>query len=191
MLFADIRDFTKISESMRPERAVALLGEFLEIMVEIVLRNEGFIDKFMGDGLMAIFGAPLDDQYQEEHAITAALEMQTRARVLRDEWEAQGRPPLRIGIGVNSGPAIVGNIGSRQRFEYTAIGDTVNVASRLENATKVLGVDILISEDTYHPARPAFSFVKTGPIEVRGRTEPVVTYSVRPADAGPGGAAIE
>lgn len=180
VLFCDIRGFTSMSENMRPESVVEFLNEYFERMVEIVMRNQGTLDKFIGDGLMVIFGAPVEDPYQEEHAVRSALEMQQEFSQLSKKWELQGRS-ARIGVGINSGNAIVGNIGSTRRMEYTAIGDTVNLASRLESATKELGVDILISEYTYNAVRGAFKTNRMGSIQIKGRTDPVQTYSVENA----------
>lgn len=181
VLFADIRGFTAMSETMQPEEVVGLLSDFFGRMVEVVMRNQGTIDKFLGDGMMVIFGAPQDDSYQEEHAVMAAIEMQQELRILCENWQNQGRRPIRMGIGINSGNAIVGNIGPSEHMEYTAIGDTVNLASRLETASKEVGVDILISEHTYEGARPAFKWKPTGPVRVRGREEPILTFSVEGA----------
>jgi adenylate cyclase len=178
VLFADIRGFTTISEGMTPEEVVEMLSEFFERMVEVLMRHNGTIDKFLGDGLMVIFGAPVDDPYQEQHAVSAAVEMQQELSKLSKEWEANGRQPIKMGIGINSGAAIVGNIGSEDRMEYTAVGDTVNLAARLESATKELGLDIAVSEQTYAAIRPLFQWKPAGTIAIRGRTEPVRAYSV-------------
>ena len=136
---------------------------------------------------MVIFGAPIEDAYQEEHAVKAALEMQREFHQLSRKWDLQGRS-IRIGVGINSGNAIVGNVGSTQRMEYTAIGDTVNLASRLESATKELAVDILISEYTYNAVRGAFKTNKVGSIQVKGRIDPVQTYSIDPLPEDDGSA---
>jgi adenylate cyclase len=178
VLFCDIRGFSTFSENMRPEEVVQLLNEYFERMVEVVFRNQGTLDKFIGDGLMVIFGAPQEDPYQEEHAIKAALEMQQELRVLCQKWETEGRMPIRVGIGINSGTAIVGNIGSSQRMEYTAIGDTVNLAARLESATKELEAAIVISEFTYNAVKGAFKTKNMGQIQVKGRSEPVRVHAV-------------
>ena len=178
VLFADIRGFTAIAEGMTPEAVVEMLREFFDRMVEILMRHKGTIDKFLGDGMMVIFGAPLDDPYQEQNAVMAAVEMQQELRNLGSQWEANGRRPVKMGIGINSGAAIVGNIGTEDRMEYTAIGDTVNLASRLESASKDLGVEIVVSEHTYTAIRPLFQWKPAGTITVRGRTEPVRAYSV-------------
>jgi adenylate cyclase len=191
VLFADIRGFTAMSERMRPEEVVQLLSEFFDSMVEVVLRNQGTIDKYLGDGMMVIFGAPVEDPYQEEHAVTAALEMQAQLAELCDKWRLQGRPAIRMGIGINSGAAVVGNIGSEEHMEYTAIGDTVNLAARLESATKELGSDIVVSEHTYDAVRPLFKWKPTGEMHVRGRADPVRTYSVEGSDGARPAAAAQ
>jgi adenylate cyclase len=155
---------------------VLMLNEYFEAMVEVIFRNGGTLDKFLGDGMMVIFGAPEDDVHQEERALRTAIEMQQALSALADKWAADN-VHLRIGIGINSGPAIVGNIGSSRRMEYTAIGDTVNLAARLETATKDLGVGILISEYTYNALRGSMPFRQMGSVTVKGRTEPVQTYT--------------
>ena len=146
---------------LAPEKVVQLLNDYFELMVEVVFRNHGTLDKFMGDGLMAIFGAPENDPYQEENALKAAIEMQQELAKLQARWEGEGIH-ICIGVGIHSGPAIVGTIGSSRRMEYTAIGDTVNVASRLQTATKELGANILISEHTYYGAKGAFRLPQHG-----------------------------
>ncbi|HEY2380675.1 MAG TPA: adenylate/guanylate cyclase domain-containing protein [Terriglobia bacterium] len=177
-LFSDIRGFTTISETRTPEDVVELLNEYFRAMVDIVFRHHGTLDKFMGDGLMAIFGAPAEDPDHEKHAVLAAIEMQSELRRLSVKWEIQGRPKINIGIGINSGHAIVGNIGSEARMEYTAIGDTVNIASRLETATKEFAADILISEFTHDAVRGHFEVKTIGDVHVKGRAEPIKTYAV-------------
>jgi adenylate cyclase len=181
VLFSDIREFTRMSENMRPEDVVQILNEYFEKMVEIVVRHKGMIDKFIGDGLMAFFGTPEDDGFQEEHAVYAALEMQQELRKLCKKWSNEGRRSLQIGIGINSGNAIVGNIGSAQRLEYTAIGDTVNLAARLESATKDFGADVLISEYTFNGLKGVpFKIIKKGAASLKGRTDLVMVYAVLP-----------
>jgi adenylate cyclase len=167
-----------MSDAMSPEQVVATLNEYFEKMIEVIFKYHGTLDKFIGDGLMAVFGAPLDDSYQERNAVAAALEMQQALAEICAKREAEGFPPLKIGIGINTGIAIVGNIGSTQRMEYTAIGDTVNLASRLESQTKSLDVPILISEYTYVEVRNAFRTKAMGHVEIRGRADPVSVYAV-------------
>ncbi|HKV54387.1 MAG TPA: adenylate/guanylate cyclase domain-containing protein [Candidatus Binataceae bacterium] len=178
VLFSDIRGFTSIAEGMSPEEVVQMLSEFFDRMVEVVMRHKGTIDKFLGDGMMVIFGAPVDDVYQEEHAVMAALEMQKEMRALSQGWEEKGRRALKMGIGINSGNAVVGNIGSEEHMEYTAIGDTVNLASRLEAVTKELGVDVIVSEYTYEAVRPLFQWKPAGTVEIRGRSEAVRAFTL-------------
>jgi adenylate cyclase len=178
VLFSDIRGFTTLAEVMRPEEVVELLSEFFDRMVDVILRHTGTIDKFLGDGMMVMFGAPLDDPYQEEHAVLAAVEMQKELRALCIKWEAEGRRSIKMGIGINSGSAIVGNIGSAEHMEYTAIGDTVNLAARLESATKDLGAEIVVSEQTYDAVRPLFQWKSAGAVNLKGRSEPVRAYAV-------------
>jgi adenylate cyclase len=127
--------------------------------------------------MMVLFGAPTDDPYQEEHAMRTAIEMQHELRLLAEKWKSEG-VEIRNGVGINSGPAVVGNIGSSRRMDYTAIGDTVNLASRLESATKDLGVPILVSEYTYIALKGTFRFKEVGSIRVKGRTEPIQTYTL-------------
>src|SRR5260370_7995013 len=128
--------------------------------------------------MVVILGATLDDPCEEEHAVGGGLEMEKELEKLWVKWEGEGRPGMRMGIGINSGSAVVGNIGSEEHMEYTAIGDTVNLASRLESATKDLDADIIVSESTYDTVRSIFKWKPTGPLQVRGRSEPVRTYSV-------------
>jgi adenylate cyclase len=177
-LFSDIRGFTTISETMNPGDVVEMLNEYFKSMVDIVFRHKGTLDKFMGDGMMVIFGAPAEDSRQEEHAVQAAIEMQQELQRLCRKWESEKKPTIRIGIGINTGFAIVGNIGSEARMEYTAIGDVVNTASRLESVTKEHGVDILISDATLQGASGLFETVPVGNVHLKGRVEAVRTYSV-------------
>jgi adenylate cyclase len=179
VLFSDIRGFTAMSEHLKPEEVVGVLNDYFERMVEIVFRNNGTLDKFIGDGLMAIFGAPAEDPDQGEHALRAALEMRQALSEIAVKIRERHGVELRIGMGINSGHAIVGNIGSSKRMEYTAIGDPVNLASRLESHTKELGVDLLISEYTAYGLQGSFSkqLRKIGAVKVRGRNEEVTVYT--------------
>ena len=169
VLFSDIRQFTQLSERLRPEDVVSLLNEYFEVMLDVIFRHQGTLDKFLGDGIMVEFGAPLDDEKQELHAVQTAIGMQRELKKLVMKWEKEGRPKIEIGIGVHTGLAVVGNIGSEKRIEYTAIGDTVNVASRLEQATKLLKKPILISETTYEGIKDTFKALSLGPMILPGR----------------------
>ncbi|MEX1130005.1 MAG: adenylate/guanylate cyclase domain-containing protein [Vicinamibacterales bacterium] len=181
VLFADVRGFTSLSESLGPEEVVSLLNEYFDRMIDAIFRYKGTLNKFLGDGFMAMFGAPVDDPYQEEHAICAALEMQKSVRELRETFQRYHVMDFHIGIGINTGVAVVGNIGCDQHMEYTAIGDTVNTASRLESKTKELGVDTLISEYTYVAVRNRFRFKKGDMLQVKGKAESIQVFSVEGA----------
>jgi adenylate cyclase len=169
-----------MSEKMSPEQVVQLLNSYFEIMVDVIFKHKGMLDKFMGDGLMAIFGAPLEDVYQEENAIRAALEMQLELNKLNIQVRDKYKIDLSVGIGINSGLAIIGNVGSSKRMEYTAIGDTVNLASRLESKAKDLQTEILISEYTYNSVRSVadYRFENKGSLSIKGKQEQVTAYAV-------------
>ncbi|KAG6559751.1 Adenylate cyclase 1 [Candidatus Rhabdochlamydia oedothoracis] len=175
VLFSDIRQFTHLSESLPPEQVVALLNEYFKVMLDIIFEHKGTLDKFIGDGLMVEFGAPLDDEIQEKNAVTAAIAMQKALEKLNTTWK---QPAIQIGIGIHTGFAIVGNVGSEKRMEYTAIGDTVNIASRLEQMTKFTKRSILISEDTYQAIKEEFPAESLGPITLPGRQEPIRVYAI-------------
>lgn len=181
ILFSDIRHFTAISEKLPPEKVVSILNEYFDQMLEAIFSHQGTLDKFMGDGLMVEFGAPLDDPEQEKNAILCALDMQKKLQKLCEKWERQGKIALEMGIGIHTGMAIVGNIGSEERMQYTAVGDTVNVAARLEQVTKALNQQIIISEETYKGLGGAFSTKSLGPLNLEGREGPINAYAIFPS----------
>ncbi len=174
LLFSDIRGFTTLSESRTAQEVVSLLNRYFSRQVDVVFRNGGALDKFIGDCIMAIWGAPLDDAKHAEHAIQCALEMSDTLDAFRNEL-AEPNADFDVGIGIHSGPAVVGLIGSEQRREYTAIGDTVNLASRVEGLTKGVA-RILVSEDTMRLCPDAFDFVPRGLYKVKGRTQDVALF---------------
>lgn len=178
VLFCDVRNFTKIAEQLSPEEVVTLLNETFEYMIDAIFKYKGMLDKFLGDGFMAIFGAPLDDPLQEEHAIRTALMIQNELKKVAQKWSLERGIEIKMGIGIHTGMAIVGNIGSKHRMEYTAIGDTVNLAARLETATKEFGSRILLSNKTYEAVAGKFIFKSLGSIRIAGRSEPVTVYEV-------------
>jgi adenylate cyclase len=178
VLFSDIRQFTNLAEQLPPEQVVSLLNTYFETMIDVIFRYHGTLDKFLGDGMMVEFGAPLDDATQEQHAVLAAIDMQRELKRLVEGWKKEGKPGIEMGIGIHTGQAVVGNIGSEKRIEYTAIGDTVNVAARLEQATKLLKKPILISDTTYQAVKDQFKITSLGPLILPGRQESTVVYTV-------------
>jgi len=181
VLFSDIRGFTSISERLQPEQVEEMLGEYLTEMTQIVFKHRGSVDKYMGDGIMALYNAPFDDPEHALNAIRTGLEFQERALVVSAKWQARLGAPIRIGVGINTGEMLVGTLGSRQRFEYTALGDHVNLGSRLESATKDYGAAIIISEYTYELVKGKFPTRELGDVTVKGKSQPVKIYGVVPA----------
>ena len=178
VMFSDIRGFTSMSERMEPEEVVSMLNEYFTAMTEVIFKYEGTLDKFIGDAIMAIFGAPTDQPDHAERAVLCALEMQRALKGLSDLWKRSGRPSFRVGIGIHTGEAVVGNVGSRMRLQYTAIGDNVNLAQRVEELTKEFGVDTLITEATYQRVKDLVEVRDLGEVKVRGREEPVRVFEV-------------
>jgi class 3 adenylate cyclase len=170
VLFSDIRGFTKLSETMPPESVVSLLNRYFSRMVRVVFLHEGMLDKYIGDGMMVIFGAPVQCDDHALHAVHAALEMRQELEKLNEELESQGQKPLSIGIGIHTGECVIGNIGTEQRLDYTAIGDTVNTTSRIEGLTKEYGVDILISAETFAEVQGKVEAAHLPQVAIRGRT---------------------
>jgi len=177
VLFCDLRNFTAASERLKPEATVTLLNRYFALMHEVIWEFEGTLDKFLGDGLMAFFNAPMDQPDHALRAVQTAIEMQRRIEFNRAEWEFCGWPQLAAGIGISTGEAVVGYITSRERMQYTAIGAQVNLASRLEELTKELGAEILISETTYQLVKDAVETEFKGNIAVHGFAEEVRIYS--------------
>jgi len=179
-LFSDIRGFTPISEKYKgnPEGLTKLINRFLTSMTDIIIKNGGTIDKFMGDCIMAFWNAPLDVKDHQMLAVMTASQMQTELVKLNEELSAEGLPNINIGIGINTGPCLVGNMGSEQRFDYSVIGDAVNLASRLESSSKTLGKTLVISENTMCGIEHIFPFEYIDSITVKGKTEPIKVYTV-------------
>ena len=191
ILFSDLRGFTSISERMDPQQLVGLLNEYFTEMVNIVMNEGGVVDKYIGDAIMAVFGAPVPKADDAVNAVRAAVEMRRALVELNERLTARGQPALRTGIGIHTGEVVAGNIGSERRMEYTVIGDAVNLASRLESNTKDLGVDVLISEDTYELTKHAIEARPVREITVKGRAQPVMTYEVVGMIGGPSLLAVE
>jgi adenylate cyclase len=180
-MFSDIRGFTPISEKYKgnPEGLTKLINRFLTRMTDIIIKNGGTIDKFMGDCIMAFWNAPIDDPEHEENAVQAAIEMQEELKLLNAELTKENLPNINIGIGINTGEALVGNMGSNQRFDYSVIGDAVNLASRLESSSKTLGKTLIIGEDTVKAAKLNYDFDYVDKITVKGKTEEIKVYTVK------------
>jgi adenylate cyclase len=174
IMFTDIRGFTSMSEKMAPDDVAHLLREYFTEMVDIVFRNGGTLDKFIGDAIMALWGAPLSTADDADKAMNAAIEMQRALVDLNRHWEATGKPAINIGIGINFGEVFAGNIGSEQRMEYTVLGDAVNTASRL--CSKAAKGEIMISEPFYKRLKQPPKVEAREPIPLKGKSKPVANY---------------
>lgn len=178
VMFTDIRGFTSISETFDPEALVEFLNEYLGAMTDIVFQHDGLLDKYIGDAIMALWGAPFPRPDHAAQACRTALEMIGRLRVLQQDWLRRGLPPLEIGVGVNTGPMVVGNMGSTQRFNYTAMGDHVNLGSRLEGLNKFYGTRILLSEYTRAEIGDEFLLREIDAVRVKGKQQPVTIFEL-------------
>tara|TARA_R110001583_G_scaffold47084_1_gene147469 strand:+ start:7552 stop:9327 length:1776 start_codon:yes stop_codon:yes gene_type:complete len=174
-LFTDVRGFTALSERVTPEEVTYIMNKALTAQQSAVAECYGMVDKYIGDAMMAIFGAPLDLEGHEDWAIKCAKQIQVNMETLNTEFEAKGLPAIQIGIGINSGEAIIGNMGSDQRFDYTAIGDAVNTAARLESATKEAGADVLVGEIT--KTFCSYTLKQLKPMKVKGKEKPLKIYT--------------
>jgi len=195
VLMSDIRDFTELSEKLPPHEVVQLLNRYFTEMVQVIGAHGGTVDKFIGDAILAVFGWPMSRQDHAKLAVAAALDMKVRLAVLNNTLVKEGRKSIAIGIAIHTGKAVAGNIGSREKVQYTVIGDTVNLASRMESANKDYGTDLIVSRPVYLATKDYFDFQDMGEKAVRGRTEPVHIYQVsghkpnRPPPPAPGFAA--
>ncbi len=179
VLFTDIRGFTSFAETMDPDRLVPLLNEYLGVMTGVVHRWEGVLDKYMGDAIMAWWGAPVDQPDHAYRACMAALEMRAQLRLLHARWEAASIPKLEMGVGINTGPMVYGNTGSTERFDFTVLGDAVNLASRLEGANKEYSSNVIISDATLEAAGQHDFVVRfLDLIEVKGKSQPAEIYEL-------------
>ncbi|MBI5468132.1 MAG: adenylate/guanylate cyclase domain-containing protein [Deltaproteobacteria bacterium] len=190
ILFSDIKGFTGISETREPEEVVSLLNEYLKTMTEVVFRWDGTLDKFIGDGVMVFWGAPTEQENHAELAVRCAIDMISSLKRLRSKWMWEGKVPLDIGIGINTGEVIVGNMGAEgKKMDYTVIGDPVNLASRAETLTRAYNAHIIITEFTYRRTKEMFNqqighiaVSELDKVKVKGREEPVTIYGVEPVD---------
>jgi adenylate cyclase len=178
VLFSDIEGFTTISQSLQPENLVSLLNEYLSVMSEIIFRHDGTLDKYEGDAIMAFWGAPIPQIDHAIRACTSALEMQQAVRGVNEQWRREGKPTFRIRVGVNTGTMIVGNMGATGKFNYTVIGDSVNLASRLEGANKEYKTGIMVSERTFSLVENRILGRELDRIAVKGRSQPVTVFEL-------------
>lgn len=178
IFFSDIRNFTAISEKLEPEEVVEFLNDYMTRMVNCVNATGGVVDKYIGDAIMAVWGAPVSTGNDTENAVNAALAMRRELMFFNNGRGGDKKPVIKIGCGINTGPVLAGQIGSEERMEYTVIGDSVNLASRIETLTKPFGADILISEDSYRLVRDIFTMVPMQKITVKGKTDPQQIYAV-------------
>jgi len=175
VLFSDVRGFTTISEGLNPKELSALMNQFLTPMTRVIHEHRGTIDKYMGDAVMAFWGAPLSDVEHARHAMQAGLEMLARVDQINNEFASRGWPPLKIGVGINTGPMSVGNMGSEFRMAYTVLGDAVNLGSRLEGLTKGYGVSLIVSETT-RGVVPEYAYREIDRVRVKGKDKPITIY---------------
>jgi adenylate cyclase len=178
ILFSDIRSFTTISESMTPQKLISLLNRYFTPMTNAVIENNGMLDKYIGDAVMAFFNAPVDVEKHADAACYTALDMMKRLKTLNQELKLENIAPIKIGIGINTADVVVGNMGSDRRFNYTVIGDGVNLASRVEGLTKNYGVNILITEFTVARLHDEFIYRKIEKVRVKGKEEAVLVYEL-------------
>ena len=176
ILFCDIRGFTTLTEKEPVETIVSLLNEYFSAMSDVIFNNHGTLDKFIGDAIMAIYGAPLELKDNAYKCVKTAVEMRLRLDKLNDKWKSEKKPQIQVGYGINTGEAIVGNIGSERRMEYTAIGDMVNVAARIEGETE--GSQIFITEDTFQELGNRVNVKKLKPVQLKGKSSKVQIYEV-------------
>jgi len=175
VLFTDVRGFTSISENMQPKELTTYINAFLTPLTEVIHNNRGTIDKYMGDAIMAFWGAPLKDPQHGKNALLAGLEMLKAIKKLNQEFASKGQPEIKIGIGINTGEMNVGNKGSEFRVDYTVLGDAVNLGSRLEGLTKNYGVDFIVNESTRHEV-PEFEYRMLDTVKVKGKNKPVTIF---------------
>jgi adenylate cyclase len=177
-LFSDIRGFTPISEKYQkdPQGLTTLINRFLDNQTEIILKHGGTIDKYMGDCIMAFWGAPLPDENHIENATKAAIEMRIALEELNETLAEEGLDQINTGAGINSGPCVVGNFGSSTRFDYSVLGDAVNLAARLESSCKEYDADLIISE---HSLVDGYDYEFLDEVTVKGKSEPVKIYTIR------------
>lgn len=178
VLFSDIRGFTSLSEKMSAEEVSMILNEYFSEMEPIITKYNGVINKFIGDAVMAIFGEPIRDENHARNAVKCAYEMLKKVEYLREKWLLEGKPKIEIGVGINTGEVFIGNIGTETRMEYTVIGDTVNLASRIEGYNKVYKTNLLVSSSTYENIADMADVIKIKEVQIRGKSKKMDIYEI-------------
>jgi adenylate cyclase len=179
IFFSDVRGFTATSESMPPEEVVEMLNEYMTKMVRIIRSQNGVVDKYIGDAIMATWGVPMPHEDDVYHSVWACLQMRQALNELNELRISRNQDPIKIGMGINVGQVIAGNIGSDEKMEYTVIGDAVNLASRMESMTKEYGTDLLIPRSIYEKVKDRFVFEECGSMKVKGKSEPIEIFKVQ------------
>ena len=178
IMFTDVEGFARLAEAMEPQELLVHLSEYLAHLTEIIHAHEGTVDKYLGDGMMVLWGAPLEQPDQAARACRAALRCKQRVEELNVAWEAEGRPAFRTRFGIHTGAAIVGNIGSQSRMDYSAVGDNVNVAARLQEMNKEYGTTILVGQTTYERCQKEFEFHLVAEVGIRGRQQAMAVFEL-------------
>lgn len=178
VMFADIRGFTSLSETRKAEEVSLLLNEYFTELEPIIEKHNGVINKFIGDAVLVVFGDPTPDKNHALNAVKCAHELRAKVREIRERWIKEGKPKIDIGVGINTGEAFIGNVGSSNRFEYTVIGDTVNIASRIEDYNKICKTQILISENTYNKISQIVDVIKIREVSIKGKRQKINIYEV-------------
>ena len=181
VLFSDIRGFTSISEKLSPENLVHLLNEYLTAMTDVILKNYGLVDKYMGDAIMAFWNAPLDEPNHVELACVTSLEMIKELKTLQEKWSKNNVPVIDIGVGLSTGEAVGGNMGSEKRFSYTAMGAIINLGSRLEGLNKEYKTHLIISEATLQKLSLEPEILPLGEVLVKGKYQAVKIFAINVA----------
>ena len=178
VMFADIRGFTSISETHSAEEVSGLLNEYFTEIEPVIAKYNGVINKFIGDAVLVIFGEPLQDKDHAKKAVKCAYELTNKVKQIQERWVYEGKPKIDIGIGINTGDAFVGNVGTQNRFEYTVIGDTVNIASRIEGYNRIYKTHLLISQNTYNKLSHIVDVIKIREVDIKGKSKKINIYEV-------------
>ena len=178
VMFADIRGFTTISETHTAEEVSQLLNEYFSEIEPVINKYNGVINKFIGDAVLVIFGDPVQDKDHAKKAVKCAYELTNKVKKIQEKWLEEGKPKIDIGIGINTGDAFVGNVGTQNRFEYTVIGDTVNIASRIEGYNRIYKTHLLISQNTYNKLSHIVDVIKIREVDLKGKSQKINIYEV-------------